>query len=171
MSALVPSLVAVVLVVLFAFVFLGLVPRYFLGARSGGGISGFKDRRKVVQLGALACFVSTIPFSLSIPVIFTADFSMRSLADKLEGLGGAGIASSAPGAVNVISDLLHSALFRAKWVFVGAGALIEFLLMASILAIVFLSRDTSRGPASSRKREHVLELDVEARDALEHQEA
>jgi hypothetical protein len=177
MGSLFPVFSALLLLAVSAILFLVVVPRYFLGTRVGGGLAGFKDRRAVVQLGAIACFVSTIPVALSIAFAFSAEISPISLGERLADLAGktgpasAALEGPAAAVATSIAGFLQSALFRAKEVFVVVALLLDLLLVAAILSAVFLSRDMSSGPETGKVREHAIELDNEAREALERQEA
>jgi hypothetical protein len=169
MSFLAPCLAALVLIAVSAFIFLALLPRYFLGAHSGGGVAGFKDRAGLVRVGTAACFAATIPLAATIAFVFSSDVSFSSLSDQLKGMVGPQFAGPVAVAVTQVSGIFQSALYRAKWSFVIAGALIDLVLIASVLVIVFLSRDMNRESAKGREREHVIELDAEARAELESQ--
>jgi hypothetical protein len=170
MSFLLPILIATLVPVAAAFLFLGLVPRYFLGARRGSGIAGFKDRREVVQSGCAACFVATIPLAAAIALVSLPAPSLTAIGENLGGIAGSGLSAPASGAVTQVTRLLDSALYRAKSAYIGVGIVLDLLLIASVLAAVLLSRDMSREAVVEREREHVIELDDEARKALERQE-
>jgi hypothetical protein len=171
MSFLAPCLAAFALLAAAAVVFLILMPRYFLGVRSGGGIAGFKDRASLVRIGGAACFVATIPLATAAVFVCSSDVSFATVGDQLKGMVGPQLAAPVAVALKFVPRILQSAIYRAKWAFLTAGAIIDLILIASVLVLVFLSRDMDRGPAAKREREHIIELDAEARAELESQEA
>jgi hypothetical protein len=171
MNLLLPCAAALALVALAAFLFLVLMPRYFLGVRSGGGVAGFKDRAGIVRTGGAACFVATIPLAAATAFVLGSDLSFATVGEQLAALVGPELAAPASRAVSYVAGVLQSGIFRAKWSFIAAAAALDLVLIAAVLMLVFLSRDMSRAPEKARQREHIIELDAEARAELESQEA
>jgi hypothetical protein len=165
MHAFLPVISGIAALALSAFVFLALLPRYFLGTRSGGGLAGFKDRREAVQAGALACFVSTAIYVFAAAFILSAPLSLGELGQRL------GAREGTTEAAAFAARMIGSAIYRRAWAWIGIGALFEGLLILSIIVGITLSRDMSLKGSGTKEREHVLELDEEAREALERQEA